>query len=258
MSTMDDEPRGFVHSIESFGTVDGPGIRMVVFFAGCPLRCAYCHNPDTWKMKDGKETTVSSLLAEFDKHKAFYRSGGITASGGEPMCQLPFLTSLFARAKEKGIHTCLDTSGIVFSERAKEDIDKLLDVTDLVLLDIKQIAPEKHKALTGASNEAVLAFAGHLSNRNIPICVRHVLIPHVTDTKEDLFALGRFIGTLSSLKALDVLPYHTLGRAKYDALGIPYTLDGTKQATKEEAMAAKKVILAGVREIRNSEFGIRN
>ncbi len=248
--TPQDEQVGYLHSTESFGTVDGPGIRMVLFLSGCPLRCAYCHNPDTWESASGQRTTAEAILAAYRKNKAFYRDGGITASGGEPLCQLPFLTHLFRRAKAEGIHTCLDTSGILFSDSTKEAIDRLLDVTDLILLDIKHIDTEKHRALTGMGNEPVLAFAAHLAARAIPICVRHVLIPHVTDTPGDLLRLGHFIGTLPNLKALDVLPYHTLGVSKYTALGIPFPLDGIPPATKDEALAAKRLILTGVREAR--------
>lgn len=245
---------GRIHSIESFGTVDGPGIRLVVFMQGCPLRCLYCHNPDTWKSAGGKEYLPSEIIEEYKKNKAFYAKGGITVTGGEPLLQTEFVSELFALAKKAGIHTALDTSGITYNEKAEEKIDKLLDNTDLVLLDIKQIDSEKHKALTGATNENVIAFARHLAERRISIWIRHVVIEGYTDDPDDLKALGRFIGTLRSLKALDVLPYHTLGRDKYRELGLIYPLEGIEPTSAQLALKAKSLIMEGINEVRTAKI----
>lgn len=245
--------KGKIHSIESFGTVDGPGVRLVIFFKGCPMRCLYCHNPDTWTMEGAREITVEKILEEYEKKKPFYREGGITATGGEPLVQLDFLTELFTKAHEKKIHTCLDTSGATFKpddEEYLEKIDKLLDVTDLVMLDIKHIDPEKHKALTSRPNANILKFAEYVNEKGVQMWIRHVAVPHVTMDKESLLDLGRFIGKLKSVKALDVLPYHDMGLVKYEELGIDYPLKGIEPATKEMAMAARDVILKGFKESR--------
>ena len=244
---------GFVHSTESFGTVDGPGIRFVVFLQGCPLRCLYCHNPDTWEKNKGKETTADELLMEYNKNRDFYKRGGITVTGGEPLLQLDFVTELFRRAKAQDIHTCLDTSGAVFNKSSRElteKFDELMKYTDLVMLDIKHIDPEKHRALTGASNKNVLDFADYLSEKNIPLWVRHVVVKGYTDGKEDLNRLGRYLAHLKSLKALDVLPYHTMGVSKYKELGIEYPLEGTQALSAQDAIKAKSYIMEGFRDER--------
>lgn len=242
---------GYIHSKESFGTVDGPGIRYVLFLQGCPLRCKYCHNPDTWE-KGGTPVTVEEILSEYDNNKAFYAKGGITLSGGEPLMQIDFATALFKAAKEKGIHTCIDTSGIAFDPRNTEKMDTLLQYTDLVMLDIKHIDPEKHKALTGADNRNVLAFAEHLGKRGVELWVRHVVVPSLTDTPEDLYRLGEFLATLKSIKALDVIPYHTMGVPKYKQLGLTYPLTGTPPLSKEDALTAKNHILKGFRQAKKT------
>ena len=244
---------GYIRQTESFGTVDGPGIRLVVFFQGCPLRCKFCHNPETWKIGDGTEMSAEEILELYNKNKAFYSKGGITATGGEPLLQIDFLTELFQKAKKTGIHTCLDTSGIVFNRFNSKNLqktEKLLKFTDLVMLDIKHIDPEKHKALTGMSNENVLDFAKFVSEKGVKMTIRHVVVPNWTDKAEDLRELGRFIGGLKSVKMLDVLPYHTLGVHKYAELGIPYPLDGVPQTSQEAAIKAKEQILKGIKEIR--------
>lgn len=243
-------PSGRLHSIESFGTVDGPGIRMVVFLQGCPLRCRYCHNPDTWDSNGGEEITVSRLLSQYQRNRSFY--AGITVSGGEPTVQLPFLTALFSEAKKEGIHTCLDTSGILFREdpECKAAYDVLLACTDLVMLDIKHIFPSAHKALTGQDNAPVKAFAAYVSEKGIPLRIRHVLVPGITDRTEDLVALGRYLSSLRSLRSLEVLPYHTLGRPKYEKLGIRFPLPDTPPATIEQAAKAKAIILSALRQAR--------
>lgn len=243
---------GYIHSKESFGTVDGPGIRYVLFMQGCPLRCRYCHNPDTWQVEGGTAITADEVLAEYRKNRSFYKNGGITVTGGEPLLQMDFLTELFTAAKRDGIHTCIDTSGITFNGGADytERLDRLLAVTDLVMLDIKHIDPDKHTALTGQSNRAVLAFAEHLARKQVPVWIRHIIIEGLTDNPDDLRALGRYIGGLSNLKALDVLPYHTMGVGKYEQLGIPYPLAGMPALPMEKAVAAKQIILQGIREVR--------
>ena len=237
---------GFVHSTESFGTVDGPGVRFVVFLQGCHLRCQYCHNPDTWKMNTGSVRSAQSLIQEYERNKAFYSKGGITVTGGEALLQIDFLLELFTLARQKKIHTCLDTSGVTYrpgQSSYNEKLDALMEVTDLVMLDIKHIDPEGHKVLTGHDNGNILAFAKYLEEKQIPVWIRHVLVPGITDDAALLTRLGTFLGTLSNVKALDVLPYHILGVTKYDQLGMAYPLKDVPPATKEQAANAKKIIL---------------
>lgn len=237
---------GFIHSLETFGTVDGPGVRFVVFFQGCPMRCQYCHNPDTWEPKDGTEMSADEIIEKFERNRSFYRTGGITATGGEPMMQMDFLIELFAKAKEKGIHTCVDTSGIMFTEDRNSDafkkIEKLMQVTDLVMLDIKHIEDEPHKNLTGHSNEKIIAFARYLDEIEKPVWIRHVVVPEITFIEEELTKLGEFLKTLSNVEKLEVLPYHALGAVKYENLGMEYVLKDTPQLSKDEAKEAELVI----------------
>ena len=238
---------GFVHSTESFGTVDGPGVRFVVFLQGCPMRCQYCHNPDTWEMNAGSLRSAQSLIQEYMRNRAFYSKGGITVTGGEALMQIDFLLELFTLAKQNGIHTCLDTSGVTFPSGDtpyRHKLDALMRVTDLVMLDIKHIDPEEHRKLTGHSNERILAFAKYLDEKQIPVWIRHVVVPGITDDPVQLSRLGDFIGGLSNVKALDVLPYHIMGIMKYEKLNIPYPLEGVPPATKQQAVEAKKLILA--------------
>lgn len=239
---------GYIHSTESFGTVDGPGIRFVVFFQGCPMRCQYCHNPDTWKLKAGQKRTVESLLDEYEGLKEFLKSGGITATGGEPLMQMEFVTELFREAKNRGIHTCLDSSGIMFSEDKKVEYDELMKYTDLVMLDIKHIDDEEHKKLTGHSNKNILAFAEYLRDIGKEIWIRHVVVPGITLNEKYLKRLGYFIGGLDNLKALDILPYHTMGVVKYEQLNMKYPLEGIEAATKEQAVWAKNIVFEGLKE----------
>ncbi len=243
---------GRIHSIETFGAVDGPGVRFVVFFQGCPMRCAYCHNPDTWDVNAGTEMSVDEIFEKFDRNRAFYKKGGITASGGEPMLQIDFLTELFTRFKEAGVHTCLDTSGIMFESFNKEKIDKLLEVTDLVMLDIKQINPEKHKDLTRQPNDGILSFARYLSDKGKKLWIRFVCVPGVTDDEEDLVKYGEFLAGLKTLEVLDVLPYHTMGVKKYEALGIPYRLDGIKAADSSYVSSRKCIIIESLNKAKQS------
>lgn len=245
--------RGQIHSIESFGTVDGPGVRFVVFFQGCPMRCLYCHNPDTWRMGAGMEKTVEELLDEYRRNRAFYRNGGITATGGEPLMQLPFLTALFQAAKKEGIHTCLDTSGIMFRRERRQEYEKLFQVLDLVLLDIKHSTEEDHKKLTAQSQEHILEFARALEKAGIPMIVRHVVVPGITDLPEHLVRLGRLIGNFRNLKGLEVLPYHTMGEVKYKNLGLEYPLAGLENLPPERAREARNIILKGIWQARTGK-----
>ncbi|MCC8027053.1 MAG: pyruvate formate lyase-activating protein [Clostridium sp.] len=245
---------GRIHSIESFGTVDGPGIRMVIFLSGCPMRCLYCHNPDTWDPKGGDPMTVEDILNLYENARHFYKKGGITVSGGEPLMQIGFVTELFEAAKKRGIHTCLDTSGITFnpeSEGLMDRFSRLAASTDLVLLDIKHIDPEEHIKLCGQPLDAVIAFARFLEKKKIPIWIRHVVVPGYTDNPAFLLRLGQFLGTLKNVKALDVLPYHDMGKKKYKEMGLYYALEDVKPLPEEKAGEARKVILQGMREARN-------
>ena len=233
---------GRIHSVETFGTVDGPGIRFVVFFQGCPMRCKYCHNPDSWDASGGTETTAEALVAEALQYKQYFGTrGGVTATGGEPLLQLDFLLELFGLLKKKGIHTCLDTSGICFREE-DERYRKLLEVTDLVLLDIKHIDAEAHKALTGQKIDAPLKFAEFLSDNRKPVWIRHVLVPGITDDDGALRALKAFLGTLTNVEKVEVLPYHTMGVDKYEKLGIPYPLAGVQAPSRERAENARRIL----------------
>ena len=267
--------QGWIHSVESFGTVDGPGLRMVIFLQGCPMRCAYCHNPDTWPEKRGTLMSSEELIERFLRNRSFYKNGGITVSGGEPLCQREFVTELFRKAKEEEISTCLDTSGIMFpyqktasgwmeaqngiyedirssgTEISLKEYEELLEVTDLVLLDIKHTDAEAHGRLTGHSNEATLAFLEYLEEKKTPVWIRRVVVPGYTDDEAELFRLGELIGGFSNVKAVEVLPYHTMGVAKYRELGIDYRLEGVPQMDAEAAKECRKIILQGIRKRRN-------
>ena len=245
--------KGNIHSIESCGTVDGPGIRFVIFMQGCPMRCQYCHNPDSWTTNANKLMTVDEIMQKYDGVKEFVQSGGITVTGGEPLLQINFVTELFKAAKSKNIHTALDTSGITFNPQNTETIDELLKYTDLVLLDIKHINNEEHKKLTGCSNQNILKFAQYLSEKGIPMWIRHVVVKDITLNEEYLTELGKFIKTLKTVKALDVLPYHDMGKIKYENLGIDYPLKDTKPLPRERAIEAKKIVLQGIKDRRLEE-----
>lgn len=241
-----------IHSFESFGTVDGPGIRFIVFFQGCPMRCKYCHNPDTWQSDQGRWMENEDIIKEVLKYRHYFQNGGgVTFSGGEALLQMDSVIDLLTRLKEEGIHTCVDTSGCLFDESKSEIIekyDRLLKVCDLFLLDIKQIQEEKHKQLTGLSNKNILAFAKYLSNHHKPVWIRHVLVPGITTEQKDLEALKAFIDTLDHVEKVEVLPYHTMGIVKYENLGIDYPLKGINPPSKEEVLKAKE-ILCGKRSI---------
>jgi pyruvate formate lyase activating enzyme len=204
-------------------------------------------------MGGGNQMTVEEILRQYRKNSEFYKRGGLTVTGGEPLLQIDFLIDLFKSAKAEGIHTCIDTSGITYSESNTpylQKMDELMKHTDLVMLDIKHIDPEKHKALTSHGNEGILAFAKYLEGKNIPLWIRHVVVEGYTDDPVYLHKLGRFIGGLKNLKALDVLPYHSMGAPKYEALGIPYPLAHLKSLDRKDAAAAKEHIMEGIREIR--------
>ena len=236
---------GYVHSLESFGSVDGPGVRYVIFLSGCPMRCQFCHNPDTWEMKKGTLYSADDLLEKALRYRNYWGDkGGITVSGGEPLMQIDFLTELFRKAKEKGVHTTLDTSGATFTEEGRwfEKWKELMKYTDLVMLDIKQIDDEQHKILTGRTNRNILRMAEVLSDMGKPVWIRHVLVPERSDKDEYLRRLADFIHTLKNVEKVEVLPYHTLGVFKWEALGIPYALEGIKPPTKERVENAERIL----------------
>ncbi|MCR4691629.1 MAG: pyruvate formate lyase-activating protein [Lachnospiraceae bacterium] len=247
---------GRIHSLESFGTVDGPGTRFVVFVQGCPMRCAYCHNPDTWPMNGGTEMTPEYIIEQYERNKPFYQNGGgLTVTGGEPLMQPDFMIDLFTLAKEKGIHTCIDTSGIAYKKDNPaiiEKLDRLMPLTDLVMLDIKHIDPEKHKDLTQQPNDGILAFCSYLQEKNVDMWIRHVVVPGITDDDKYLYDLGYFIGQFTNLKALDVLPYHDMAKPKYEKLGMEYKLKDTPPMDKKKVVDKKKVILNGIRDRRKA------
>ena len=234
--------KGRIHSIETFGTLDGPGVRFVVFFQGCPMRCLYCHNPDTWNLSGGTLYTAEELLFQYRKGKEFYRDGGITASGGEPLMQLAFLTELFEEAKKWGIHTCLDTSGSPYRKEEQEMYDRLFSSLDLVLLDIKHSGAREHEMLTGKSQAQVLSFTNALDQAKIPMIVRHVAVPGWTDTKEEARKLGELLREYHNIQDVEVLPYHTMGVEKYRKLGISYRLEEVPPMEKAQAEVLREEI----------------
>ena len=237
--------KGYVHSLESFGSVDGPGVRYVIFLSGCAMRCQFCHNPDTWNMTDGKEYTTDQLLKTARRFKSYWGDkGGITVSGGEPLLQMDFLTELFRKAKEAGVHTTLDTSGNPYTTKEPWHSKwlELMKYTDLLLLDIKQINEQEHVKLTGQTNTNILAMARELSDMGKPVWIRHVLVPGGSDKDEYLHQLADFIHTLKNVERVEVLPYHTLGIFKWEKLGIPYPLEGVKPPTQERIDNARRIL----------------
>ena len=235
--------KGIIHSFESFGAADGPGVRFVVFLKGCNMRCKYCHNPDSWNEKGGQEADADEVMKKVSRYKSYWgEEGGITVSGGEPLIQIDFVTELFKKAKLEGINTAIDTSGEPFTmkELFISKFDELMKYTDLVLLDIKEIDDIKHRELTGKTNENILLLAEYLSKIQKPVWIRHVLVPENTDFDEDLDKLGEFISKLSNVKKVEVLPYHTLGVFKWENLGMKYRLEGIGTPTSERITNAKK------------------
>ncbi|WEH12784.1 pyruvate formate-lyase-activating protein [Streptomyces sp. VNUA24] len=218
-------PRGRIHSWDLSTGVDGPGTRFVLFVAGCPLRCLYCANPDTWHMRDGKETTVDEVMAEIEKYRAFLTTagGGVTLTGGEPLLQPGFTGEILRRSKALGLHTALDTSGFLGARATHE----LLDATALVLLDIKSFDVTTYRRLTGGELGPTLNFATRLDRLGVPMWIRYVLVPGWTDEPESVEVLARFVAGLGTVDRLDVLPFHKLGAAKYEALGLPFPLRDT-------------------------------
>lgn len=237
--------QGYIHQLESFGSVDGPGVRFIIFFSGCPLRCKYCHNPDTWDMTKGKLYTADELLNEALSCKAYWGAkGGITVSGGEPLMQLDFLLELFTKAKEKGVNTCIDTAGGPFTKEGDwfEKFKKLMEVTDILLMDIKHIDEEEHIKLTGHTGKNIIEMFRYLDEIKKPIWIRHVLVPGITDNDEYLLRTRDFIRTLSNVQRVEILPYHGLGAMKYKDLGIDYVLKDTESPSAERVANARKIL----------------
>ena len=239
---------GHIHSFETFGSVDGPGVRFLVFLSGCNFRCKYCHNPDTWARPAALEMSADEVLAKALRYKSYWGTeGGITVSGGEPLLQLEFLTELFEKAKAKGVSTCIDTAAGPFT-RAEPWFGKfrrLMDATDLLLLDLKHIDAAAHRELTGADNANVLDCARYLSEIGKPVWIRHVLVPGITADEADLAKLGAFVRTLSNVKRVEVLPYHALGVAKWKSLGLPYALEGVQSPTAGQRALAERLLCGG-------------
>lgn len=239
------ERKGYVHSLESFGSVDGPGVRYVIFLTGCAMRCQFCHNPDTWDMTTGTPYTAGELLDKACRYRSYWKSeGGITVSGGEPLLQIDFLLELFKEAKKRNIHTTLDTSGNPFTteEPFYSKWLELMEYTDLILLDIKHIDEEQHKILTGQTNRNILDMARHLSDMRKPVWIRHVLVPERNDKDEYLHQLADFIHTLKNVERVEVLPYHTLGVFKWEQLGIDYPLKGIHPPAQERVRNAEEIL----------------
>ena len=237
--------KGYIHQLESFGSVDGPGIRFIIFFAGCPLRCKYCHNPDTWDMMKGKQYTADELLDEAITCREYWGTkGGITVSGGEPLAQIDFLLELFTNAKERGINTCIDTAGGPFTREGEwfEKFKRLMNVTDVLLMDIKHINEEEHIKLTGHTGKNIIEMFRYLDEINKPVWIRHVLVPGITDNDEYLIQTRDFIRTLGNVQRVEVLPYHGLGAMKYKDLGIDYVLKDTNSPTAERVQNARKIL----------------
>lgn len=237
--------QGYIHSLESFGSVDGPGVRYLIFTTGCAMRCQFCHNPDTWNMNSGTLYTADELIDKAWKYRTYWGSkGGITVSGGEPLLQIDFLLELFQKAKERGINTTLDTCGNPFTREEPffSKFQELMKVTDLVMLDIKHIDDEQHKILTGQTNKNILDMARYLSDTGKPVWIRHVLVPERSDKDEYLHRLHDFIETLDNVEKVEVLPYHTLGVYKWKELGIPYQLEGIDPPSKERVENANRIL----------------
>lgn len=224
---MPQEPvTGRIHSFETFGAADGPGVRFIVFLHGCGFRCVYCHNPDTWARPAAMEMSVEEVLAKALRYRDYWgAAGGITLSGGEPMLQAQFAAELFERAHDAGVNTCLDTAAGPF-RRDDAQVLRLLDATDTVLLDIKAFNPELHRKVTGSDNSSILDCARYLSEIGKPVWIRRVIVPGLTDGEDDLRRTGEFIRTLSNVKKVEVLPYHDMGAEKWKSLGLDYGLEG--------------------------------
>ena len=249
-ATNEATPRkAYVHSIESFGSVDGPGIRFIIFLSGCKMRCRYCHNPDTWTMKSDDMRSADELLQQALRFCAYWgKEGGITVSGGEALLQIDFMLELFEKAKALDINTCLDTAAQPFTREEPffSKFTKLMSLTDLVLLDLKHIDNQEHKKLTGWENNNVLDCARYLSQIQTPVWIRHVLVPNITDNDTYLHDLRDFIKTLHNVKRIEVLPYHSMGAYKWQKLGLNYTLDHVDSPTRERVENAEKILLSAL------------
>jgi len=249
-ATNEATPRkAYVHSIESFGSVDGPGIRFIIFLSGCKMRCRYCHNPDTWTMKSDDMRSADELLQQALRFRAYWgKEGGITVSGGEALLQIDFMLELFEKAKALGINTCLDTAAQPFTREEPffSKFTKLMSLTDLVLLDLKHIDNQEHKKLTGWENNNALDCARYLSQIQTPVWIRHVLVPNITDNDTYLHDLRDFIKTLHNVKRIEVLPYHSMGAYKWQKLGLNYTLDHVDSPTRERVENAEKILLSAL------------
>lgn len=240
---------GRIHSLETFGTVDGPGIRFVLFMQGCAMKCQYCHNPDTWDTSEGKHVTIEDIIKEIEPYIPYYKNsgGGLTVSGGEPTLQADFVAALFREVKKRwDLHTTLDSNG--FNDPESERMEHLMEVTDLVLLDIKHIDPEKHLKLTSQSVEHTLKTARWLSDHGKKVWIRHVYVPGIHDDENDLLNLGRFIGTLKNVEKFEILPYHQMGIYKWEQLGREYPLQGVPSPTEDEVQRAYRLIEQGIQE----------
>lgn len=234
--------KGNTHSVETMGAFDGPGIRYILFLQGCPLRCQFCHNRDTWDTQENKLQTPEEILADYQKYKTFYKNGGITVSGGEPLLQIDFLIELFTLFKAHNIHTCIDTSGATFTPHNTEKFASLMKVTDLVLLDIKHIDDEGHKVLVGTTNKHILAFAKYLSDIDKDVYIRHVLLPGITGTDDQLTRLRSFLDTLTNVKRIDILPYHKKGIVKWEINHFDYPLKELEEPCKDLIMKAHDIL----------------
>lgn len=240
--------KGRISATESFGSVDGPGIRFIVFVQGCRYRCQYCHNPETWEREGGYEATAEEIFRQAWRYRPYWKqTGGITVSGGEPLLQLAFVTELFRIAKAKGVNTVIDTAGepFTYDEPFFSAFEELLPLTDLFLLDLKQIDDVKHRALTGVSNESALALAQFLSERGKRMWIRHVLVPGWTTGEDDLSRLADFIAGLKTVDRVEVLPYHAMALHKYEELRLPYRLGDTPAPTAEEIARAEEILRVG-------------
>lgn len=241
---------GNIHSVETFGSADGPGVRYIVFLKGCNMRCKYCHNPDTWAKTDGELRSPEDVLKQALRYKNYWgKKGGITVSGGEALLQIDFVTELFTLAKQQHVNTCLDTSGNPFTreEPFYSKFEELMKVTDLVMLDIKHMDDAAHRELTGQNNTNILDMARCLSDNGKAMWIRHVLVPGITDDEGQLKRLRKFIDTLNTVERVEVLPYHTLGVFKWKELGIPYRLEGVKPPTEEQVQRAGEILCSNER-----------
>ena len=236
---------GKIHSFETFGSVDGPGVRFLVFLSGCGFRCKYCHNPDTWSRPAALELSADEVLEKALRYREYWgEEGGITVSGGEPLLQLEFLTELFGKAKARGVNTCIDTAAGPFTREGAwlAAFDRLLEVTDLLLLDLKHVDAAAHRDLTGADNANVLDCARYLSENGKPVWIRHVLVPGLTDDESVLKRLGAFISTLRNVRRVEVLPYHAFGVSKWKSLDLPYALEGVEPPSEASVARARSLL----------------